>query len=84
MHVVVFTKSIFHVGNPLYPPIVLTFHLVLISCTLSVGPQLVPKTLNIKSNYVSFTSAVETTEEEEQDKAALCGRPLRSELVFRA
>ena len=27
----------------------LTFHLVLISCTLSVGPQLVPRTLNIKS-----------------------------------
>ena len=48
MHVVVFSKSAFRVANPL------TFHLVLISCTLSVGPRLVPRTLNIKKIKVKY------------------------------
>ena len=46
MHVVVFSKSVFRGGIHC---IHLTFNLILISCTLSVGPQLVPRTLNIKS-----------------------------------
>ena len=46
MHVVVFSKSVFHVGNPLYPP---DIPFVLIPCARSVGPQLLPRTLNIKS-----------------------------------
>ena len=42
MHVVVFSKSVFHVGNPADIPFS-TYILY------SVGPQLVPRTLNIKS-----------------------------------
>ena len=50
MHVVVFSESVFHIGNLLYQPdILFSAFLHFICCTLSVGPQLVPRTLKHKS-----------------------------------
>ena len=48
MHVVVFSESVFHVENLLYPPEI-SFSAFVMWCTLSVGPLLVPRTFKHKS-----------------------------------
>ena len=48
MHVVVFSESLSHVENLLYPADI-SLSAFFMCCTLSVGPRLVPNTLKHKS-----------------------------------
>ena len=58
MHVVVFSESVFHVENLLYPPDI-SFSAFVMWCTLSVGPLLVPRTFKhkVKASICSYKNA---------------------------